>query len=270
MTYEEEKLPPLIMGILNVTPDSFSDGGRYFDQNAAFQHAAQMVKEGADIIDIGGESTRPGAQPISVQEELDRVIPIIEKVHLAFPIKISIDTSQAAVMQAALQAGATIINDVRALQAPDALTVAANSDAQICLMHMQSTPSTMQINPSYQHVIQDIKLFLQQRVNICINAGINKKRLWLDPGFGFGKNLQHNADLLNHLDELHELGCPILVGLSRKAMIGMALGTPVTERLPASLALATLALTKGAQIFRVHDVAASIQALKMAHVILTT
>ncbi len=260
---------PQIMGILNITPDSFSDGGHFFSTNAALQHARQMVNEGANIIDIGGESTRPGAQPVSVQEELDRVIPIVEKIRAEFSISISVDTSKAEVMREAIAAGADIINDVMALRGEGCLaTVAASDTIQVCLMHMQGEPRTMQKEPRYDDVIGEIKTFLLERVQACLNVGIASNRLMIDPGFGFGKTVVHNLLLMQQLQVFTEVGYPVLVGVSRKSLIGHILDKPVTERLYGGLALAVLAVSKGARIIRTHDIAATVDAVKMTHAVL--
>lgn len=247
---------PQIMGILNVTPDSFSDGGQYHGLDAALFRAEQMMTEGAAIIDVGGESTRPGAHPITVQEELDRVIPVIEALRDC-SIPISIDTSKAEVMRAAVSAGAGLINDVTALRDERALLFAAETPVPICLMHSQGTPQTMQENPSYLDPLSAVSEFLLARVQACIAAGIAKHRLMLDPGFGFGKTLAHNLHLLKSLKQLVALEFPILVGTSRKAMLGELLNKPVTDRLAGSLALSAWALMQGVNILRVHDVAAT-------------
>ncbi len=247
-----------VMGILNVTPDSFSDGGLHSSLDKACYRAQQMIADGAAIIDVGGESTRPAAADVSLQEELDRTIPVIGILQREFDIPISIDTSKPQVMQTALSAGGNFINDVRALQEDGALEVAAASNAKICLMHMQGQPRTMQANPHYDDVVQEVKIFLQERKAVCVAAGISAERIFLDPGFGFGKNLQHNLQLLNALDTFEE---PLLVGLSRKAMLGVLLNRPVEQRLAGSLALAVVAALKGAHIIRVHDVRETVEAL---------
>jgi dihydropteroate synthase len=251
------------MGILNVTPDSFSDGGDFFSLDAALEQGHSMVREGAAIIDVGGESTRPGAEPVSVEQELERVLPVIEVLARELPVPISIDTSKPEVMQAAVSAGAGMVNDVMALQAPDALEVAAGLGVPVCLMHMQGEPRTMQHTPTYGDVVKEVKAFLQDRIEACETAGIPRERLLLDPGFGFGKTLEHNLLLLKHLDELCDLGAPLLVGISRKSMIGALLDAPVGERLIGSIAAAVLAVERGAGIVRTHDVKATIDALKV-------
>ncbi len=254
---------PQVMGILNVTPDSFADGGRYATHAAALAQARAMVAEGAAIIDVGGESTRPGAAPVSVQQELDRVIPVIEAVHAELPVVISVDTSKAEVMRAAVAAGAGFINDVRALREPGALEMAAASGVPVCLMHMQGEPRSMQQQPHYDDVVVEVKGFLLERAAACQAAGMSRERIVLDPGFGFGKSAAHNLRLLKQLPIFAEAGYPILVGLSRKSLIGSVLGLPVEQRLHPSVALAVLAVWQGARIVRVHDVAATAQAVRM-------
>ncbi len=251
--YHQAKNRPLIMGILNITPDSFSDGSLYNSVDSAFERAKEMQHQ-VDIFDIGGESTRPGAAEVSVEQEIDRVIPVIEKVsQLGIPI--SVDTSKAQVMQAAVSAGAKMINDVRALQEPDALRTAVELQVPVCLMHMQGQPREMQEKPEYSNVVKEVSEFLLQRAQICQQAGINKELICLDPGFGFGKTLQHNLELLSKMDHLVSLGYPVLAGLSRKSMLGLLTNKPVEKRLAASLAVAQIAMQKGARIIRVHDVA---------------
>jgi len=253
------KLPlhrPLIMGIVNVTPDSFSDGGRYLAAEAAIAHAHALAEEGADILDIGGESTRPGAASIAEEEELRRLLPVLEALG-GFDRPISVDTRKPRVMQAALGAGASMINDIEALQAPGALDVVAGSDCAVCLMHKQGDPQTMHWAPTYTDVIAEVKAFLVQRVQACEAAGIGRERLVIDPGFGFGKNLEHNLALLRGMEALAELGAPLLVGLSRKSMLGKITGRAPSDRLAGSIALAMLAVERGAAIVRVHDVAAT-------------
>jgi dihydropteroate synthase len=254
---------PAVMGILNVTPDSFSDGGDFFPPDKGIARALRMAEEGADIIDIGGESTRPGAQPVSDQEEVDRVLPVIEALRSRFSLPLSIDTSKPGVMRAAVAAGAGFINDVRALREPGALDAAAELDVPVCLMHMQGEPRTMQENPRYDDVVADVCAFLSERLRTAQAQGIPANRLVIDPGFGFGKTLEHNIELLRGLKKLRTLGAPMLVGLSRKSMIGKALGIPVDQRLHASVALAIMAVQEGARIVRVHDVGPTVQALRM-------
>jgi dihydropteroate synthase len=254
---------PQIMGVLNITPDSFSDGGKFIGRQAAIDHAVVMVEAGAAIIDIGGESTRPGAAEVSVEEELSRVIPVIEALAGTIPAVISIDTSKPEVMSAAVAAGAGLVNDVRALQAPGALETVAGLDVPVCLMHMQGQPRTMQHDPHYENVVKEVYGFLMQRVAVCEQHGIDRERLLLDPGFGFGKALEHNLRLLAHLERFHEAGLPLLVGMSRKSMLGMILDKPVEERLAGSLALAAIAAWQGAQVIRVHDVAETADVMKV-------
>jgi dihydropteroate synthase len=239
------------MGVVNITPDSFSDGGRYFDSKAAVVHARQLAKDGADIIDIGGESTRPGAAPVSEEEELRRVLPVLERIS---DLCVCVDTRRPAVMKAALAAGASMINDVEALSALGALEAVAPTGCAVCLMHKKGEPATMQRDPHYDDVVGEVKLFLKQRVEIAKAAGIAAARIAVDPGFGFGKTAQHNLELLKGLQEFATIGVPLLVGLSRKSTLGKLTGRPVDERLAGSLAMALLALQGGATILRVHDV----------------
>jgi len=245
---------PQVMGILNVTPDSFSDGGKHTNVSQALDHALRMIEEGATFIDIGGESTRPGAPDVSLQEELDRTIPVIEAVAKNTPCVISIDTSKADVMREAVKAGAGLINDVRALQEPGALQVAAEAQVPVCLMHMQGQPRTMQQSPEYDDVVNDVGQFLLARTKVCEEAGIAKDKILFDPGYGFGKSLEHNYTLVKHLPLLMKLGYPVLVGMSRKSMIGNLLNRKVDERLAGSISLATIVAQMGAHIIRVHDV----------------
>ena len=258
-----------IMGILNVTPDSFSDGGFFLSAGKAVDHVARMIDEGADIIDIGAESTRPGAMPVPADEENERVVPIIAAVSQRFDVVFSIDTSKAEVMQAAVKAGAGMINDVRALTEENALQVAADLSVPVCLMHMQGQPETMQDKPAYDDVVADVRTFLSERVDACIEAGMELKRLILDPGFGFGKTQQQNFALLNALDSIRIRDLPILVGLSRKSLIGQTLGLAVDERVHASIALALLAVRNGANIIRVHDVKETCEAIRMVEAVVT-
>ncbi len=251
------------MGILNVTPDSFSDGGRYDRLDDALRHAERMVREGATLIDVGGESTRPGARSVSPTEELERVAPVVERIARELDVVISVDTSTPAVMRETARLGAGLINDVRSLQRDGALDAAVDSGLAVCLMHMRGEPQTMQDAPAYQDVVAEVGAFLQERVGACVAAGIDRERLLLDPGFGFAKTLEHNLVLFRHLQALHGLGLPLLVGVSRKSMIGKVLGREVDERLYGSLALAALALAKGARIIRVHDVAATVDVMRM-------
>jgi dihydropteroate synthase len=252
----------LVMGIVNVTPDSFSDGGRLSSAAAAIAHAKRLLDEGADILDIGGESTRPGAADVALDAELARVLPVVEGLaDCGRPL--SIDTRKPAVMRRAVAAGAAMINDVAALRAPDALAAAAESDAAICLMHMLGEPGTMQQSPVYADVVGEVVAFLRERVEACRAAGIALERLAVDPGFGFGKTLEHNLTLLAHLDRLRVLGLPIVAGLSRKGSLGVLTGRPVGERVHASVAAALAAVARGAAIVRVHDVAPTVDALKV-------
>ena len=264
---------PRVMGIVNVTPDSFSDGGKFAATNLAIEHALKLAEEGVDILDIGGESTRPNATPVSLQEELDRVIPVIEGLIKQINIPISIDTYKPQMMQAAIAAGASMVNDVRALQEDGALEVVAKSNVGVCLMHMQGTPQTMQVNPQYNNVVNDVKEFLAARLQATMNgtnghAGLAKNRILLDPGFGFGKTREHNISLLQNLESFANLGQPLLVGLSRKSVLGQVTGNDVNARLYASIAASVLAAQKGARILRVHDVKATVEALKIVSAIL--
>lgn len=252
-----------IMGILNVTPDSFSDGGRFQHHEQAIAHAHEMVEAGATIIDIGGESTRPGAPEVPLQQELDRVIPLLEALLPQCPVPISVDTSKAQVMLAAANAGASMINDVFALRQEGALAAVATTGLPVCLMHMQGQPRTMQQAPEYQDVVIEVKQFLQQRMDACVAAGIDRERIVLDPGFGFGKTLDHNLDLLRDLAQLESLGAPVLAGISRKSMIGQITGREVDERVYGSVLAAFYAMQQGARIIRVHDVAATRDAVRM-------
>jgi dihydropteroate synthase len=253
---------PLIMGVVNVTPDSFSDGGRFLSFVDAHAHALRLVDEGADLLDIGGESTRPGAADVSEDEEIGRVIPLIEALR-GCGIPISIDTSKATVMRAALAAGAAIVNDVRALQESDAVEAVATNDCGIVVMHMQGTPRTMQREPRYDDVVGEVSTFLQERVDALVRAGIAAARIVVDPGFGFGKSVVHNYTLLHDLRALTQVGRPLLVGISRKAMLGAATGRQVGERAAASIAAAVLAVERGARIVRVHDVAGTRDAIRV-------
>ena len=255
---------PCIMGILNLTPDSFSDGGLFTNKDKALNHVKQMIDDGADIIDIGGESTRPGANEVSIDEECQRVIPLIKAIREISDIPISIDTSKTEVMQQAIEAGASMINDVNALKAKGAVELAVKLNVPVCIMHMQGEPRTMQHTPQYENVVQEVKEFLKQRVDICLAAGIKKENIIVDPGFGFGKTLEHNLSLLKHLDEFTKFDVPLLIGVSRKSMIGKILDdAPADERLHGSVALATLATWMNTNILRVHDVKATADALKL-------
>jgi dihydropteroate synthase len=250
------------MGVLNVTPDSFSDGGRFLAAEAAVEHALRMVEEGAAIIDIGGESTRPGADPVPADEELRRILPVIEHLRRATAVVISVDTSKPEVIRGAAAAGAGLINDVRALREPGALEAAAASACAVCLMHMQGDPRTMQQAPSYVDVVKEVKAFLDERAQSCRAAGMSSDRIAIDPGFGFGKTLEHNLELLRRLGEFTAGGPPLLVGLSRKSMVGKLTGRGAGERLYGSVALAVIAALNGARIIRAHDVAATVDALR--------
>ncbi|MGQ7858267.1 dihydropteroate synthase [Pseudomonas sp. 32A] len=252
-----------VMGILNVTPDSFSDGGRFSQLDAALRHAEAMVAAGATLIDVGGESTRPGARAVSPLEELERVAPIVERIHRELDVIISVDTSTPAVMRETARLGAGLINDVRSLQRDGALDAAAATGLPVCLMHMLGEPGTMQDDPHYDDLVGEVKDFLAGRMAQCAAVGIAPERIILDPGFGFAKTLQHNLSLFKHMEALHALGRPLLVGVSRKSMIGLALNRPVGERLHGGLALAALAVVKGARILRVHDVAETIDVVRM-------
>ena len=259
---------PQVMAILNITPDSFSDGGQLHGRagpNLArvIDRAARCIEEGADLLDIGGESTRPGAVPVTTEQELMRVVPVVEALARRFPVPLSVDTSDPQVMGQAVAAGAGLINDVRALQRPGALAAAAELGVPVCLMHMQGEPATMQVEPSYGDVVAGVRAFLADRVAACRALGIRGDQILVDPGFGFGKTLEHNLDLLRRLPEIAPAGVPLLVGLSRKRMIGELTGQPVGRRLAGSVALAVMAALRGAAVLRVHDVAATVDALKM-------
>jgi len=268
-SHELDLSRPQIMGIVNVTPDSFSDGGKHAVLSNAIAHAEKMIAQGATLIDVGGESTRPGATPVSLSEELDRVIPVVEALRANTDCIISVDTSKPQVMTQAVAAGAGLINDVRALQAPGALAAAAQTKVPVCLMHMQGQPNNMQQQPMYQDVVSEVKGFLLARADECINAGISKDQILFDPGFGFGKTLVHNYALLKHLPTLMALGYPLLVGMSRKSMIGNLLGRKVDERLAGSITLATIAAQKGAHIIRVHDVQETSDAVNIVNMLTT-
>ena len=255
---------PAVMGILNVTPDSFSDGGKFLVRDAALRQAESMAAAGASIIDVGGESTRPGSDDVSEQEELDRVMPVLEGIVGGVDTVVSIDTSKPGVMREAIAAGASMINDIRALREEGALRVAAELRVPICLMHMQGQPETMQERPGYDNVVAEVRDFLAGRIAVCREAGLDEELLIVDPGFGFGKTRQHNIELLANLRQLEELGRPILAGLSRKATLGELTGRDVDERMPASVAAAVIAVTRGATIVRVHDVRETVDALRIA------
>ncbi len=258
---------PCVMGILNVTPDSFSDGGDYFSMENALQHARRMVSEGAAIIDVGGESTRPGAAPVSLDEELYRVIPVVEALGKTLTVPVSIDTRKPEVMQAAVAAGAGLINDVYALQETGAVAIAAGLGVPVCLMHMQGIPESMQASPDYEDVVAEVSSFLLERAQACIDAGIAHEQIILDPGFGFGKTVEHNLQLLHHLERLVAAGFPVLVGLSRKSLIGKVLDLPVDKRLYPGVALAVLAVWKGAAMVRCHDVGETLEAIRMCQAV---
>lgn len=259
---------PLVMAVLNITPDSFSDGGNLFDQgqpqlDLILARAESLLESGADILDVGGESTRPGAVVPEVQEELDRVAPVVEALWQHFGCDISVDTSRAVIMRQALQSGAKLINDVRALTEPESLSVVAETGAEVCLMHMQGSPDSMQHNPQYIDPVAEVTQFLQARIEDCLAEGIDKEKICIDPGFGFGKNHQHNMQLMLNLENFKELGLPLLVGVSRKGMIGELTGKPIESRLAGSLAMAQIALEGGANILRVHDVAESCDMIRI-------
>lgn len=261
---------PAVMGILNVTPDSFSDGGRFDNPDDALRQAATMAEDGAAIIDIGGESTRPGAKSISEQEELDRVVPVIESIRAVTDVPVSVDTSKPLVMREAVAAGAAMINDVLALQAEGALKTAVSLDVPVCLMHMRGTPRTMQEDPHYQDVIAEVRSFLAERVDACIVAGLAENLIVIDPGFGFGKSHKHNVELLANLRQLRVRDRPLLVGLSRKSTLGALTGRQTDERMPASVAAAVIAAMQGAEIIRAHDVRATVDALKVLEAVRET
>mgnify|MGYP001037372986 FL=1 len=258
---------PAVMGILNLTPDSFSDGGLWLKPADALAHASRMVEQGARLVDVGGESTRPGAAEVGEQEELDRVIPVIEQLARKLDVVVSVDTMKPAVMTAAIRAGATLVNDVNALRAPGALAAVAAGQAAACLMHMQGQPRSMQAAPQYGDVVAEVYAALQQRVAAALAAGIERQRLLVDPGIGFGKSLVHNLSLLGQLDAFQALGVPLLIGVSRKSLFGQLLGLPVGERLLPSAVAAVLAVQKGAAIVRAHDVAETVLALRTAQAI---
>ncbi|MFQ6403914.1 dihydropteroate synthase [Methylophilus sp. 'Pure River'] len=255
---------PKVMGIINVTPDSFSDGGQFNQVDFAVAHAFTLIEQGAAVLDIGGESTRPNATPVPLSEELQRVIPVIEAlVARDIPVPISIDTYKPEVMRAAIAAGASMVNDVRGLQEAGALEAVANSDVGVCIMHMQGTPQTMQLEPHYEDVVAEVKQFLREQRDACLTAGITQDRIMLDPGFGFGKTRAHNIALAKALPQLLDLDCPLLVGLSRKSVLGQMTGNDVDARLHASVAAAVISAMQGAHLLRVHDVKATVEALKV-------
>lgn len=253
---------PLVMGIVNITPDSFSDGGKHYSRDAAIEHALRLVEEGADMLDIGGESTRPGAAPVTAGEELERVMPVIEALAKG-GTPLSVDTQKPEVMAAAIRAGVSMVNDVNALRADGAIEVCAASRVAVCLMHMQGTPESMQSGPTYDDVVDEVKAFLNLRVAFCINAGIDRERIVIDPGIGFGKSLAHNLALLRALDQFREIGCAVLVGVSRKSMFKALLGRATDDRLVPSVVAAVLAAQRGAAILRVHDVRETCDALQV-------
>ena len=258
---------PVVMGILNVTPDSFSDGGRFNERDAALRQAEQMLADGAAIIDVGGESTRPGAAPVSEQEELDRVVPIVAALHQELGALVSVDTSTAAVMRDSAAAGAGLINDVRALRRPGALEAAADTGLPVCLMHMQGEPGNMQDNPQYADITAEVMAFLEDRVAACTAAGIPREALIVDPGFGFAKTVSHNLTLMREMAALQTMNLPVLIGISRKSLFGKVLGRDVDERLPGSLAAAVMCVERGAAIVRAHDVRETVDAVRFAHAV---
>jgi dihydropteroate synthase len=260
------QVEPLIMGVLNVTPDSFSDGGEFLDADAAVAHAAQLAEQGAGIVDVGGESTRPGADPVSEEVELQRVIPVVERVAQTLGVRVSIDTAKLAVAEQALQAGARVVNDVTAFRhAPELAGLVAQSGAGCCLMHMQGEPRTMQANPTYDDVVSDVKAFLEERLAFAVSEGVAEDRVWLDPGIGFGKTLDHNLELLRRLDEIVAIGRPVAIGVSRKSFIGRLTGREDPhERVAGTIAANAIAYERGAAIFRVHDVRDAVDALRVA------
>jgi dihydropteroate synthase len=256
---------PVLMGVVNVTPDSFSDGGLYLDAHAAAEHGARLAADGADILDVGGESTRPGAEPVGAEEEAERAVPVVERLAASGAARISIDTTKAAVAEAALAAGATVVNDVSAFRGdPGMAALVARSGADCCLMHMQGEPRTMQANPTYEDVVSDVRAFLEERLAFAVAEGVAEERVWLDPGIGFGKTLEHNLELLRRLDEIVAIGRPVAIGASRKSFLGTLTGREVTNRVPGTIAASVVALERGAQIFRVHDVAEVGDALTVA------
>jgi dihydropteroate synthase len=261
-----EPARPLVMGVLNVTPDSFSDGGLYLDVETAVAHAHEMAAEGADIVDVGGESTRPGAEPVPEPEELERVIPVVERIATADGPRVSIDTRKAGVAEAALQAGARIVNDVSAFRsAPEMAGIVAGAGAHCCLMHMLGDdPRRMQEDPRYEDVVSEVKAFLEERLEFAVSEGVPEDHVWLDPGIGFGKTIDHNLELLRRLDEIAAIGRPVAVGTSRKSFLGRLTGRSETERVAATVATNVLAYERGARIFRVHDVAPAVDALRVA------
>ena len=261
---------PLVMGILNITPDSFSDGGMYLDSNAALKRADKMIEEGVDIIDIGGESTRPGSETVSADEELKRITPIIEGIKKISDIAISIDTYKPEVMKEVIDMDIAMINDIYALQKPNAIDMIKKSNVGVCIMHMQGTPKTMQLNPTYKNVVSEVISFLEERANLIVNEGIDKSRIILDPGFGFGKTFEHNIDLLQNIESFQSLNLPILVGLSRKSFIRKILNGDHDDHLSGSISAAILSVLKGARILRVHDIKETQSALKIIRIAQST
>lgn len=259
---------PKVMGILNVTPDSFSDGGNYNRYHEALKYAEKMVSEGASIIDVGGESTRPGAVHVSISDELDRVIPVVEAIAKRFDVWISVDTSKSVVMFEAAKAGIHLINDIRSFHEPETLKIAVQTGLPICIMHMKRQRGIMQDSPNYRNIINEVKAYLKSEIKRCVDAGIHKDKIILDPGFGFSKNLSHNYQLLANLKQFHDFGLPILVGMSRKSMIGTLLNLPPQKRLVGNIACATIAAIQGVQIIRVHDVKETVQAMKIVQMTL--
>jgi len=255
---------PAVMGILNVTPDSFSDGGQHYERQAAVAAGLRMVEEGAAIIDVGGESTRPGASAVGVQQEIDRVVPVIEALAARADVALSVDTSKPEVIAAALRAGAHLVNDIRALRTPGALEAVAAQNAAVCVMHMQGEPATMQVDPRYDDVVAEVRAFLLGRADACLAAGIARDSICVDPGIGFGKTYQHNVDLLRNLRSVENLGYPLLIGVSRKGVIGIMTGRPASARVVGSAVAAAFAVQAGASIVRAHDVAATVDAVKVA------
>jgi dihydropteroate synthase len=256
---------PVIMGVLNVTPDSFSDGGEFLDADAAVEHAERLGREGAGIVDVGGESTRPGADPVPEEVELERVLPVVERLTRTLGLRVSVDTAKLAVAEAAIEAGARVVNDVTAFRAdPEMAGLVAGSGAICCLMHMQGAPRTMQASPRYEEVVSEVKAFLEERLAFAVAEGVPEERVWLDPGIGFGKTLEHNVELLRRLDEIVAIGPPVVIGTSRKSFLGKLTGRDEKERLPGTIATNVLAYERGASVFRVHDVAPVADALKVA------
>lgn len=256
---------PVVMGVLNVTPDSFSDGGQYISVSAAFDQAMRMIEQGASVIDIGGESTRPGAAEVSAQQEIDRVAPVIERIAAASDVLLSVDSSKAGVMAAALDAGAGMLNDVRSFSESGALELAAKAQVPICIMHMQGKPATMQSNPSYNNVVDEVMEFLDQRLAACVEAGVPREKILIDPGFGFGKTLEHNLQLFAHLDKFLALQAPILIGISRKSLFKDLLGRPIDQRLAGALSMTSSAVAQGVAMIRTHDVAETKDAVEVAY-----